>query len=78
MKYIETDSSGSEAAAEEKVVVVAPKRNVTLEKLNKYKIYKITVAASTSKGKGRESEPPLEIRTEQDSYFSTMPFICIS
>ena len=67
IKYIETDSSGSETIFEKTVVVVAPKRNVTLEKLNEYKIYKITVAASTSKGKGRESEPPLEIRTEQDS-----------
>ena len=67
IKYIETDSSGSEAIAEKTVVVVAPKRNVTLENLNEYKIYKITVAASTSKGKGLESEPPLQIRTEQDS-----------
>ncbi|XP_074611679.1 receptor-type tyrosine-protein phosphatase F-like isoform X2 [Acropora palmata] len=66
IKYTETDSSGSEAIAEKTVVVVAPKRNVTLENLNEYKIYKITVAASTSKGKGRESEPPLQIRTEQD------------
>ncbi|XP_044163802.1 receptor-type tyrosine-protein phosphatase delta-like isoform X2 [Acropora millepora] len=66
IKYIETDSSGSEAFTKKTVVVVAPKRNVTLEKLNKYTIYKITVAASTSKGKGRESESPLQIRTEQD------------
>ena len=39
IKYTETDSSGSEAIAEKTVVVVAPKRNVTLENLNEYKIY---------------------------------------
>ena len=64
--YIETENSGSEGT-EKTVVVVGPKRNVMLENLNEYKIYKITVTASTSKGKGRVSEPPLQIRTEQDS-----------
>ena len=67
IKYTETDSSGSEAITDKTVVVVAPKRNVTLENLNEYRIYNITVAASTSKGKGLESEPPLRIRTEQES-----------
>ena len=75
IKYIETDSSGSEAITEKTVVVVAPKRNVMLENLNEYKIYKITVAASTSKGKGPESEPPWQIRTDQDSkLFSNYAF----
>ena len=64
---------GPEGRTEIETVPI-PSRNVTLMKLNEHTEYQITVAASTSKGLGRKSEPR-KITTDQDSkYICTAPF----
>ena len=52
------------------VVVIAPKRNITLVKLNKFTNYSITVFASTSKGGGSRSDPIFVI-TDEDSVYNS-------
>ena len=50
------------------VVVIAPKRNITLVQLNKFTNYSITVFASTSKGGGSRSNPIFVITDEDSKY----------
>ena len=52
------------------VVVIAPKRNITLVQLNKFTNYSITVFASTSKGGGSRSDPIFVITDEDSEYNS--------
>jgi len=49
-------------------VVIAPKRNITLEALEKFTNYSITVFASTSKGSGNRSDPIFVITDEDSKY----------
>ena len=55
-------------------VVIAPKRNITLEGLEKFTNYSITVFASTSKGSGNRSDPIFVI-TDEDSKYNLFPGI---
>ena len=56
--------------------VDAPTMQTTLESLNKYTNYSITVFASTSKGGGNQSAPIIVI-TDKDSKFMRIPFILL-
>ena len=49
-------------------VVIAPKRNITLEGLEEFTNYSITVFASTSKGGGSRSDPIFVITDEDSKY----------
>ena len=51
-------------------VVIAPKRNITLEGLEEFTNYSITVFASTSKGGGSRSDPIFVITDEDSEYNS--------
>ena len=58
-------------------VVIAPKRNITLEGLQKFTNYSITVFASTSKGGGSRSDPIFVITDEDSEYNSGVHTVAI-
>ena len=59
-----------EGNPQQKQVVNASTREVTLTGLKKNTGYKIEVFANTSKGGGKKSEPPITVHTNEDSKYT--------
>ena len=70
LSYTVNYKATPEGSLQQKQVVNASTREVTLTRLKKNTEYKIEVFANTSKGGGKKSEPPITVQTNEDSKYT--------
>ena len=70
LSYTVNYQATAEGNPQQKQVVNASTREVTLTRLKKNTGYKIEVFANTSKGGGKKSEPPITVNTNEDSKYT--------
>ena len=70
LSYTVNYQATPEGNPQQKQVVNASTREVTLTGLKKNTEYKIEVFANTSKGGGKKSEPPITVHTNEDSKYT--------
>ena len=70
LSYTVNYKATPEGSLQQKQVVNASTREVTLTGLKKNTEYKIEVFANTSKGGGKKSEPPITVQTNEDSKYT--------
>ena len=70
LSYTVNYQATAEGNPQQKQVVNASTREVTLTRLKKNTGYKIEVFANTSKGGGKKSEPPITVHTNEDSKYT--------